>query len=187
MGSTLGCQRWHYAIRAARGPPPHTRLSKPCSRLPVFAEFEIGGVKIVLAETTTKGTTTGRNGVEVWTRPAMAYASTVRLFESSHSRQGGEVFYILPHPDANPGLALGSGTAGRDVQLYREGKDHLRTPDILDATKQTRIGNLMTVWTGERKLRGKYEGAPKWKLFIPSLPFPATRDECRAAWLNIKP
>ena len=89
------------ALRHPGGPwttAPYSSI-EAMSRLPVFAEFEIDGVRIVLAETTVKGSTTSRNGVEVWTKPAMAYASTVRLFESGHSRQGGDVFYILPHPD----------------------------------------------------------------------------------------
>ena len=33
--------------------------------------------------------------------------------------------------DAQPGLALGSGAADRDVALYREEADHLKTPDKL--------------------------------------------------------
>ena len=184
------------ALRHPGGPwttAPYSSI-EAMSRLPVFAEFVIDGVRIVLAETTTKGSTTSRNGVEVWTKPAMAYASTVRLFESSHSRLGGDVFYILPHPDnekpsntISAGIALGEGTAGRDAVLTPRGvEDQWRTGAAVGETKLSRIGHFMTVWTGERKRRGEYKGAPKWKHFIPSLHFPATRDECKAAWLKIK-
>ena len=167
------------ALRHPGGPwttAPYSSI-EAMSRLPVFAEFEIDGVRIVLAETTVKGSTTSKNGVEVWTKPAMAYASTVRLFESGHSRQEGDVFYILPHPDNDK---------PSNTILMRGVKDRWRTGPAMDETKQSRIGHFMTIWTGERKRKGQYKGAPKWRLFIPSLPFPATRDECRATWLKIK-
>ena len=60
-------------------------------------------------------------------------------------------------------------------------KDQWRTGAAVGETKLSRIGHFMTVWTGDRKRKGQYEGAPKWRPFIPSLPFPATRDECRAS------
>ena len=90
---------------------------KAMKRLPVFAEFTIGDAKIVLAETTVKGSTTGLNGRESWTRPAMAYASDVPLFESKHSRASGEVFYILPRPGVKPEAGLARLEAERETEI----------------------------------------------------------------------
>ena len=68
----------------------------------------------------------------------MAYASTVRLFESGHSRQEGDVFYILPHPDNDkPSISI-------DAVLTRRVKDQWRTGPAMDETKQSRIGHFMT-------------------------------------------
>ena len=54
------------ALRHPSGPwttAPYSSI-EAMSRLPVFAEFEIDGVRIVLAETTVKGSTTSK----IWRR-----------------------------------------------------------------------------------------------------------------------
>ena len=51
--------------------------------------------------------------------------------------------------DAQPGLALGPGTGGRDTVLYREEADHLKTPDKLT------VGELNVESAGRAKsIRG---------------------------------
>ena len=46
--------------------------------------------------------------------------------------------------NSKPGIAFGPGTSGRDTVLYREGSNHLYTPDKFSADELAVVGDLVT-------------------------------------------
>ena len=46
--------------------------------------------------------------------------------------------------NSKPGIAFGPGTSGRDTVLYREGSNHLYTPDKFSANELAVVGDLVT-------------------------------------------
>ena len=82
-------------------------------RLPVFAQFEIDGVRIVLAESVTNGATHKADGSrDEWTRPAMAYAGEADLLTFGRQIGGGKTLtYILPKPVSKPAVPRPYDTA----------------------------------------------------------------------------
>ena len=51
---------------------------------------------------------------------------------------------MLGGSNEKPGLAMGPGSGGRDVELYREAANHLLTPDVFSASELRVTGSLAT-------------------------------------------
>ena len=67
----------------------------------LLAEYEVAGVTIQLCETTVKGTTKSSSGLEVWYKPALAYAGSAPLMQlERHERKNGKIVFLLPVPGA---------------------------------------------------------------------------------------
>ena len=64
------------AIRHPHGPWTYVLYKTPLAEtlLPVLESYEISGIRITLAETTVKGTTTQHGQIEEWEKPAVAYS-----------------------------------------------------------------------------------------------------------------
>ena len=183
MGSRWGCRA--VTIRHDDGPwttAAYTSIDA-MHRLPVFAQFEIDGVRIVLAESVTNGATHKADGSrDEWTRPAMAYAGEADLLTFGRQIGGGKTLtYILPKPVSKPVVPRPYDTAP-----FPDPPPHAsrQRTDPSSPPRDIAIVSAMQVWNGARKKRGKYEGAPKWKVFVASLTFPATIDRCKALWLK---
>ena len=83
------------AIRHPDGPWTYVLYKTPLAEtaLPVLESYEISGIRIMLAETTVKGTTAQHGTVEEWEKPAVAYSADGPLSEWGYE---GGTLYIFP-------------------------------------------------------------------------------------------
>ena len=142
---------------------------KAMNNLSFFGAYEVSGVTIQLCNTIVKGTDKSSEGLELWTKPALAFSGSAPLTECENfDGEGGKVVYLLPVPSVDKPIR-----SSMSVKVSVGGSISKTDKLIMD---------VMSNWTGKNNWWGK----PRLRGLSAMVGFKVTRRVRNRLWKIIR-